>query len=268
MSLRFLRNCRSVLLERWRRRCVRSSLVQPKEDVRSATQCQELLHGWDQEAVRHANVVVGGAGGLGSEIGLDLVQAGVGRVVITDRDRVELSNLHRQLFRAGDIGSPKVNALARNVTQFGASGSTVFPRDQYLQDYLEALSEPPSAVVVGVDNDEARLEAAKYCLKTGTPLVNVGLSENGAGLQVQVQEANGPCLRCMTGEGELRDAPCGGLPVDRSLCAIAGGLATRAVFSVLMPRPRTWNSLTMFPDIGVVLSEFKGRRADCSVCAS
>ena len=247
---------------------MRSPLVLPTENVRSATQCQELLHGWDQNAARNADVVVGGAGGLGSELALELVQAGVGRIVITDRDRVELSNFNRQLFRASDIGSPKVIALARNVTQFGASGSTVIPRDQLLQDYLEPLSEPPSAVVVGVDNDEARLEAAKYCLKTGTPLVNVGLSENGAGLQVQVQEADGPCLRCMTGEGELRDAPCGGLPVDRSLCAIAGALATRALFSCLMPRPRTWNSFTMFPDIGVVLSETKDRRAGCSLCGS
>src|SRR4051794_37992131 len=73
------------------------------------------IGGEGQRRLRAAGVLVVGAGGLGSPLLLYLAAAGVGRLGVVDDDRVDVSNLHRQvLFDTDDTGRPKVEAaLAR-----------------------------------------------------------------------------------------------------------------------------------------------------------
>ncbi|MCS7095269.1 MAG: ThiF family adenylyltransferase [Thaumarchaeota archaeon] len=69
---------------------------------------QMRIDGWDQELVMRSTVLVAGVGALGCEVAKNLTLAGVGRLILVDRDVVELSNLNRQmLFVEGDIGKPK-----------------------------------------------------------------------------------------------------------------------------------------------------------------
>lgn len=255
------------MFSRFRQRVYRSHLLDQDPSKRSASQCQELQIGWDQDALRQSSVWLIGGGGLGSEIAPGLVQSGVGHLDIIEPDVVEASNLHRQRFRPRDIGRSKAAALARNVTLFGALGTSVRAHDAYFESFLEQGNSPPSLVVAGVDNDQARLAAARFCLKNEVPFVNVGHSQDGTGLQVFVQEQGRACFRCFMGEVAPGRAPCGGLPVDKTLCQMAGALTTRAIFSVLMPeRPRTWQALTFFPDTGVSFARPFERRLDCSLC--
>jgi adenylyltransferase/sulfurtransferase len=226
--------------------------------------------GWDQDALRQGEVCLVGAGGLGSAIAVTLVQAGVGLLHIVDPDKVEASNLHRQFFKGCQRGTPKAHALAANVAAFGTQGTTVFSYPVYLEAFLDGLRDrPPSLLIVGVDNDQARLQAARFCLDLGVALVNVGLSEDGTGIEVLVQEVGGPCLGCWWGNKEPGAARCGGLPVDKTLCGIAGELAARAAFSILMPkRPRSWTRLALFPDSGSLQSGCIRRRERCRLCGS
>jgi len=64
-----------------------------------------------------ATVAVCGLGGLGSNIAIALARAGIGRLLLIDFDRVELSNLHRQQYKANQIGLFKVDALADNLSE-------------------------------------------------------------------------------------------------------------------------------------------------------
>lgn len=77
-----------------------------------------------RNVLRAATVGIAGAGGLGSNVALALVRAGVGRLIIADFDRVEASNLNRQQFFAGQIGRFKVDALAENLERI-PSGTKV-----------------------------------------------------------------------------------------------------------------------------------------------
>jgi sulfur carrier protein ThiS adenylyltransferase len=65
--------------------------------------------------IRSATIGIAGAGGLGSNVAVNLVRAGIGRLIIADFDRIEPSNLNRQQFFEHQIGMPKVDALSQNL---------------------------------------------------------------------------------------------------------------------------------------------------------
>lgn len=69
------------------------------------------------EGFQKASVAVCGLGGLGSCIALCLARAGIGKLILIDYDRVELSNLHRQQYKPGQIGLLKTEALAENLKE-------------------------------------------------------------------------------------------------------------------------------------------------------
>lgn len=64
-----------------------------------------------------ASVAVCGLGGLGSNIAVSLARAGVGRLILIDFDRVDITNLHRQQYKAAQIGRYKTDALKENLTE-------------------------------------------------------------------------------------------------------------------------------------------------------
>ena len=69
----------------------------------------------ERRILESARVGIAGAGGLGSNVAMLLVRAGIGKFVIADFDEVNESNLNRQFFFRGQIGEKKVDALARNL---------------------------------------------------------------------------------------------------------------------------------------------------------
>ena len=69
------------------------------------------------DKLQSSTVGIAGLGGLGSNIALMLVRSGVGKLVITDFDTVELSNIHRQCYSLDSIGKKKVDAIAEEITR-------------------------------------------------------------------------------------------------------------------------------------------------------
>ena len=67
------------------------------------------------EKLQESTVGIAGCGGLGSNAAVALVRAGIGRLILADHDMVELSNLNRQHYFQGDVGKPKVEALAAHL---------------------------------------------------------------------------------------------------------------------------------------------------------
>lgn len=78
----------------------------------------ELRHGKNlQQKFANATVAVCGLGGLGSNISISLARAGIGRLILIDFDRVDITNLHRQQYKAAQIGRLKTEALAENLRE-------------------------------------------------------------------------------------------------------------------------------------------------------
>jgi sulfur carrier protein ThiS adenylyltransferase len=70
-----------------------------------------------QKAFSNATVAVCGLGGLGSNISIALTRAGIGRLILTDFDKVDITNLHRQQYKACQIGMYKTDALSENLRE-------------------------------------------------------------------------------------------------------------------------------------------------------
>lgn len=161
-----------------------------------------------QQLLRDSSALVLGVGGLGSAAALYLAAAGLGRLVIADRDRVEASNLQRQiLYSESDIGRLKLDAAAARLR---AQDSSL--KVETLDGAIELERLP--AVIAGVDvvldcsdNFPTRFALNRLCLAARKPLVS------GAAIRLEGQVAafdlrrGGPCYACLYPDaGEAAEA--------------------------------------------------------------
>ena len=70
-----------------------------------------------QEKISSTTVAVCGLGGLGSNIAISLARAGIGKLILIDFDKVDITNLHRQQYKANQIGMCKTEALQNNLKE-------------------------------------------------------------------------------------------------------------------------------------------------------
>ena len=228
---------------------------------------QELIPGWDQERFSSSTVLLAGAGGIGGQVGSSLVKGGIGELYITDPDVVGLSNLNRQHFTPGDLYRNKGHALARNLSKSGFLGTRVHGFPLFFSEFIQRFpGVVPTATVVGVDNDRARLQACDWSLRIGRPLVSVGIARDASGAYVFVQEPGMACLGCYLG-GAHGGASCPRTPAVLDVLQVACGYASFALSSLLMPRHRGWNLIRTFLGTGGTTAVQIERRQDCPFCS-
>lgn len=125
-----------------------------------------------QRRVRAARVLVIGAGGLGSPVLMYLAAAGVGRITVVDDDRVEESNLHRQVIHgASALGEPKAHSAASRLADLAPLTEVVAVTDRLEPGTVLDLLADCDLVVDGSDNFATRYLVADACEMTGIPLV-------------------------------------------------------------------------------------------------
>jgi molybdopterin/thiamine biosynthesis adenylyltransferase/rhodanese-related sulfurtransferase len=154
-----------------------------------------------QRRLRDAKVALVGAGGLGSPIALYLAAAGVGQLALIDDDRVERSNLQRQVLHGeADIGRPKVDSAVDRLRALNPD-IALRPIDARLSAAnVEALLAGHDVVVDGADNFATRYLISDACVRLGMPMV-YGAVQRFHG-QVAVfwrgrPAAPGSCYRCL-----------------------------------------------------------------------
>ena len=159
-----------------------------------------------QKKLENSRVLVVGAGGLGSPVCLYLAAAGVGTIGIADFDRVDESNLQRQvLYRESDIGRLKTEAAAEHLRERN-SGLTVLTYPEGITaENAESIFAGFDVIVDASDNFTARYLINDTCLALGKPDVYGAICEFAG--QVTVFGAGGPCLRCLNPEEEQNRVP-------------------------------------------------------------
>ncbi len=133
---------------------------------------QVLIPGWNQEKLRQATVLVVGLGGLGSASTLYLAAAGVGRLHLCDGDRVERSDLNRQvLYSESSLGLFKVEEASRRIAAFNPSVS-VIRHNAYLDSQNAAdIMAGCQVIVDGLDSLEPRFMLNRESVRRRIPYI-------------------------------------------------------------------------------------------------
>lgn len=150
-----------------------------------------------QEKLKNAKVLIIGSGGLGSPVAFNLAAIGIGKLGLVDYDRVEISNLNRQILHTTDkIGMPKVKSAEEFLKRMNPELELCVYEEKFTAANAEQLLEEYDFVIDGLDNLPSRYLLNDVCYFMKKPLVESGvLGFNGlaAGIVPDV----GPCYRCI-----------------------------------------------------------------------
>ena len=229
---------------------------------------QMIVPGWGlegQKKLKEARVIVTGSGGLGCPASIYLTVAGVGKLVIIDKERFELSNLNRQVLGwQKDIGRLKAEAAAEKLRAMNPDIEVEPLIVEITEDNVRDLIRGANVVVDAMDNWVTRFLINRVCVEERIPFVHAGIH----GLHGQVTTivpGKGPCLRCILPK----------TPSEIKRFPVLG--ATPAFFAIL----QTMETLKLILGIGKPLVGrmllFDGedmsfqsikvnRRTDCPVC--
>ncbi|MEN8213074.1 MAG: HesA/MoeB/ThiF family protein [Pseudomonadota bacterium] len=152
-----------------------------------------------QQRLRDARALIIGMGGLGSPAALYLASAGVGHLVVSDFDRVELSNLQRQVIhRESTIGEPKADSARLTLNAINSSIKVTAIDWQLTDDELSQQIELADVVLDCSDNFETRFAVNDACVAAGTPLVSgAAIRFEGQLLTIEPGKSGSACYRCL-----------------------------------------------------------------------
>ena len=176
-----------------------------------------------------AHALLVGMGGLGAPAAQFLAAAGIGTLTLCDADRVDLTNLQRQiLYATADIGELKVDAAARRL-------NAVNPeiRVERIAARVDAAALAPLVAAADVvldcsDNFATRHAINAACVRAGKPLVSgAAIRFDGQIAVFAANRTDSPCYHCLFGEGqEIEETRCATMGVFAPLVGIVG--ATQA----------------------------------------
>jgi len=225
-----------------------------------------------QRRLSRGRVLVIGAGGLGAPVLLYLAAAGVGHLTVIDHDRVELSNLQRQvLYTEADLGLPKAERAAARLTALNSGCAVTAVVDRFSPANALDLIAAHDVVVDGTDSFSTRYLANDAAVKLGRPLV-FGALQSFDGQSAVFHAARGPCYRCLYPQPTAAAVPnCAEAGVIGGVAGMVGLQQALQTLYLLMDSP------ALPPQIGRlwVVDARQGRtrlldipkRADCPTCS-
>ncbi|CAK0770520.1 Molybdopterin-synthase adenylyltransferase [Gammaproteobacteria bacterium] len=187
-----------------------------------------------QECLLAARVLIVGVGGLGSAVAMYLAAAGVGRLVLSDYDQVDLSNLQRQIaHRSVDVGRLKVDSARDTLLALNPEIEvTVIPR---ALDGLELEEEVChcNVVVDACDNFETRFALNRACHRAGIPLISGAAMGMEGQVAVFPHQGEAPCYHCLYRDDGSPGETCSRLGVLAPLVGIVGAVQATETLKLL-----------------------------------
>ena len=161
---------------------------------------QMLIHGWGEEGqtrLKASRVFIAGAGGLGSPASIYLAVAGVGEMRLCDVDKVELSNLNRQILHTEKrVGERKSASAEKTLRDLNPTIDIVAYSDYINENSIDRVVGQPDIIVDCLDNFETRYLLNTYCIQNKIPLVH-GAIWGMMGQVTFVYPGVTPCLQCL-----------------------------------------------------------------------
>jgi molybdopterin/thiamine biosynthesis adenylyltransferase len=186
-----------------------------------------------QERLQGSHALIIGLGGLGSPVSIYLAAAGVGRLTLVDFDRVDLTNLQRQIVHTtGRIGQPKVESARDALEALNPEvGVHCIPRQLEAAELLEQVAAS-DVVIDGSDNFATRFAVNKACFAAGTPLV-AGAAIRWEGQVSVFSGRKGPCYQCLYPADGQVDESCSANGILAPVVGMIGSLQATEAIKVL-----------------------------------
>ena len=168
-----------------------------------------------------------GVGGLGSPVALYLGSAGVGRLTLVDGDRVDLTNLQRQIAHdLGRVGQPKAGSAARSVAAINPHVEIVALVERVDGQRLDALVADADVVVDCSDNFATRQAVNAACVAHQVPLVaGAAIGFDGQISVYDTRDPASPCYACaFPPDAAFQDVACASMGVFAPLVGIIGSM--------------------------------------------
>lgn len=216
----------------------------------------------------HGEVLLVGAGGIGAPAAIALLAAGVRRLAVVDDDRVELSNMPRQiLFTEADVGRPKLDAFADAVARRCPEARVRPIAARVRPDSAARIVAGAAVVVDATDNFATRFLLADACALAGVAIVHAAAIRLRATVFAAAPEAR-PCYRCLFEDVPRGPAPdCATAGVLGPVCGVAGALAADAAVRALRGDRSAFGQVVSFDGARDVLRATPVRpRAACPLC--
>ncbi len=224
-----------------------------------------------QEKLQSAKVLIIGLGGLGSPVALYLAAAGVGELVICDFDKVDVSNLQRQILHdTNDIGKLKVDSA---IARLQAINPEIYIRGiSHPIDEPVLSSEVPAVdlVVDCTDNLNTRLLINQSCVEHKTTLVSGAAIRMEGQVTLFLNEGNGPCYQCLFPDTSTIELTCSEAGVLSSTVGIIGTLQAQETLKLLVGMGKSTDGGLLLMDgmSGDWRKMTIRKRTDCPVCNS
>jgi len=226
-----------------------------------------------QARIRAATALVIGAGGLGSPAALYLASAGIGRIIIADHDRVDLTNLQRQILHTtARVGQAKVASARTALADINPEVQVEALEERLDAARLDAEVARSTVVLDCSDNFATRHAVNRACVRHRVPLVSgAAIRFDGQISVFDLRHADAPCYHCLFPEGqEVEPVNCATMGVFAPLTGIIGctqaAEALKLVAGIgtsLSGRLLLLDALSMqWTTIGLV------RDPGCAVCAT
>ena len=151
-----------------------------------------------QKKILKSKVLIVGAGGLGSPIAIYLAALGIGKIGIVDKDKVEISNLSRQIiFNTEDISKKKSLSAIKKLKKINPELKLKSYDKNLNEKNIDRIAKNFDLIVDGSDNFRTRYLVNDYCLKISKILVSGAINKfDGQVYTFNFLKKNSPCLRC------------------------------------------------------------------------
>ncbi|WP_298293797.1 molybdopterin-synthase adenylyltransferase MoeB [Thiomonas sp.] len=230
-----------------------------------------------QERIGAGRALILGAGGLGSPAALYLASAGVGQITLVDDDRVDLTNLQRQIAHTeARIGLLKVDSAREAMRQINPTVEVRTLAQRADEAQLSALVQAADVVLDCSDNFSTRHALNRACVAHGVPLVSGAAIRLSGQVSVFDTRADadgqrGPCYACLfPPDAPVEEVRCATMGVLAPLVGLVGSLQAVEALKLLAQTGTTLRGRLLLID--ALDSEFQTlalqRNPRCPVCGS
>ena len=226
-----------------------------------------------QERLLSSKVLMIGAGGLGSPVALYIGSAGIGHITVVDHDRVDATNLQRQIaHNLASIGEFKAASVARAIAAINPDVKVVPVTERADDKLLDELARNADLVIDCTDNFATRHAINRACVRHRKPLVSGAVIRFDGQVRVlDPRRGRSPCYACVFPESDLlEEARCATMGVFAPLVGIIGTVQAAEALKLLcsVGQPLT-GRLLMLDGQSMAWNEMKlARNPACAVCGS